>query len=130
MLRYTIDYKGKVPLFKGHLKAKEKGVIRYRKPGQGPIDFKTVTANPMDILHSYLYDFDYSQLDIDMDSNQKYDMKMTLRTLGKNPQYMEGKPLKLNIKLDQNLLAGFKAMMLTYDMPNKIKDKIEKMGTK
>lgn len=126
----AIEYVGKKPLFKGHLTAQSKGFIRYRKPGAAAFDPNAISGNPMTILENYLYDFYYESLHVDFESDQNYDLKMTLSALGRNPQYLQGKPLKLNVNLDQNLLAGFKALMLTYDLPGRLKDKIEKLGNK
>ena len=123
-----IFFKGKKPMAKGHLQSSKKGWIRYRKPGSSPPKQEITSTNPMDILEAYLYDFYYDQLYIDFETDDQFDMKMTLRTQGQNPGYLKGKPLKLNINLEQNLLAAFKAMMLTYNLPHKIKEKIEEMG--
>jgi hypothetical protein len=125
-----VEYPNNIPLFSGSLTAQKNGWIRYRKSTIDAKSMKSFSANPMDILNRYLYDFYYENLDVVFKSDAQYDMKMTLRTLGRNPEYLSGKPLKLNINLDQNLLAAFKAMMLTYDLPKRIEDKIEKLGEK
>ena len=79
----------------------------------------------MDILQGYLYDFAFETLSLQIESDKNYDSIMILNTLGRNPQYVQGKPLKLNIKLEQNILAAVQSMMLTYDLPNKLKEKLE-----
>ena len=63
-----------------------------------------------------------------MSSDENYDMKMTMTALGKNPGYLSGKALKLNVNLEQNLLAAFQAMMLSYNLPKRLEEKISNLG--
>ena len=63
-----------------------------------------------------------------MSSGEDYNMKMTLTALGKNPGYLNGKSLKLNVNLEQNLLAAFQAMMLSYNLPKRLEEKITNLG--
>ena len=113
----------------GLLKAKGPGQIQYRPPtSAGPPDPNSYSTNPMEILNSYLYDFHYSELSVSLSSDAKYDMNMKLSALGKNPGYLNGKSLKLNVNLEQNLLAAFQAMMLSYNLPKKLEEKITNLG--
>lgn len=120
-----VDYMGTRPIIKGLLAAPTEGWIRYHteKP-QGQL---SVSDGPMDILNNYLYNFHYNTLSLKISSDTDYNMHLLLGTLGHNPDYLDGKPLKLNINLQQNLLAALQSMMLTYDLPSKIKERLEKV---
>ncbi|MBY0315177.1 MAG: YdbH domain-containing protein, partial [Bdellovibrionales bacterium] len=121
----NLRYKDKIPTIQGQLQGEGPGWIRYRPPGNRPKITIQSTDNPMDILQGYLYDFAFETLSLQIESDKNYDSIMILNTLGRNPQYVRGKPLKLNIKLEQNILAAVQSMMLTYDLPNKLKEKLE-----
>lgn len=121
----NLRYKDKIPTIQGQLQGESHGWIRYRPPGNRPKVTIQSTDNPMDILQGYLYDFAFETLSLQIESDKNYDSIMILNTLGRNPQYVQGKPLKLNIKLEQNILAAVQSMMLTYDLPNKLKEKLE-----
>lgn len=124
-----LHYKNKIPTIEGDLAVDAPGWIRYRTgPGQKPAI--QVTDNPMDILNGYLYDFAYQTLDVNVKTDETYKTMITLHTFGHNPNYVKGKPLKLKINLEQNLLAAFQSMMLTYDLPSKLKEKLEGVEAK
>ncbi len=120
-----LNYVGSRPIINGLLAAPTAGWIQYRtgKP-QGQL---SISDGPMDILNSYLYNFHYTTLSLKIISDKDYNMQMQLGTLGHNPDYLDGKPLKLNINLQQNLLAAMQSMMLTYDLPSRIKERLEKV---
>lgn len=124
----SIEVLKRIPTVKGFLKTMEKGWIRYRQQAFNPT--LSLNTTPMDILEGYLYDFEYDDLEVEIASDAVYDMDMTLRVFGRNPSYVQGKPLKLNVNVEQNLLAAFKAMMLTYSTEQKIEKQFESMGTK
>ena len=113
----------------GKLKAKANGVIQYRPPtSKGPPDPNSYSTDPMEILNNYLYDFHYSDLSVTMSSDANFEMKMKMTALGRNPGYLNGKALKLNVNLEQNLLAAFQAMMLSYNLPKRLEEKITNLG--
>ncbi len=126
-LKGTVEltYKNKIPSVEGHLLVTKPGWIRYR-PGEKPPKLMRLSDGPMEILNGYLYDFYYETLSVDIKTDDKYNMIMTLSTLGRNPEYLRGKPLKLNINIEQNLFAALETMMLTYDLPNRLKEHLEK----
>lgn len=123
----TFSLVNRIPQIEGTLAAEGPGWIRHRT-GKAPTEGIKLSDGPMEILNGYLYDFSYQTLSVDIKTDDKYKMVMTLRTLGHNPAYLEGKPLRLNVNLEQNLLAAFQSMMLTYDLPNKLKERFEKAG--
>ncbi len=122
-----ISYEGKRPVFKGLLTDPKEGWIQYRT-GNLQASGISLSDGPMEILNNYLYDFKYQNLSLRLSSDTNYDMKMTLAALGYNPSYLGGKPLKLNVNLEQNLLAAMQSVMLTYDLPNRIREKFEKVN--
>jgi hypothetical protein len=121
----AITFHGKVPVLHGKLVADGPGNIQYRM-GRLQKPLINLSDSPMDILYGYLYDFEYQTLTVDIQTNDAYKMDMILTTYGHNPGYLKGKPLKLKVNLEQNLLAALRSMMLTYDLPNKIKEHLEK----
>lgn len=125
-----LKIKNKKPSVEGELKAHGPGRIRYRPEGARPTAGIQLTDDPMDILKAYLYDFSYKQLSLNIKTDENYNMILNLNTFGHNPGYMDGRPLKLNINLEQNLLAALRAIMLTYSLPEKLQKSFEKMGTK
>jgi hypothetical protein len=125
-----LNFVEKVPVASGRLIAEGPGTIRFRKPGQAQQAAIQLSDNPLDILNGYLYNFNYTDLAVDIRSNEHYKMNMIVSTLGYNPEYVKGKPLKLKVSFEQNILAALQYMMLSYDLPNKLKERIEKAGEK
>lgn len=124
----NLEFEGKTPVVSGRLKSDTAGWIRYRQPGQVQQKNISLSDNPMNILNSYLYNFEYQDLDLELSSDKNYKMNVLLKAFGRNPDYLSGKPLKLKINLEQNVLAAIQSMMLSYDLPSKLKEKIEKAG--
>ncbi len=124
----ALAYKDKIPTIDGQLQSDGPGWIRYRK--QGDVQQKNISLsdNPMTILNGYLYNYQYQELDMELATDRKYKMTARLKALGRNPDYLGGKPLKLKINFEQNVLAAIQSMMLSYSLPNKLKEKIEKAG--
>ena len=126
-----IEVKNGKPFITSSLFSSQKpGWIRYRPPGSTTPSKRLDTSDPVDILKSYLYDFNFESLSIDIVSDDKLQMKMGLHAYGRNPNYLNGKPLKLNINLEQNLLAAFKSLVMTYQLPEAIKKKIGQLDIK
>jgi hypothetical protein len=122
-----VSYQGTRPVFKGLLTDPKPGWIQYRT-GNTQASGISLSDGPMEILNNYLYDFQYQNLSLTISSDTNYDMKVNLAALGHNPNYLNGKPLKLNVNLEQNLLAAMQSIMLTYDLPNRIREKLEKVN--
>ncbi|MBY0385692.1 YdbH domain-containing protein [bacterium] len=122
-----VSYIEAKPILRGLLVSPKNGWIQYRPGDRKQATSLSLSDGPMDILNNYLYDFQYEQLSLRIDTDKNFDMKMTLNTFGHNPNYLNGKLLKLNINLEQNLLAAMRSLMLTYDLPTKIKEKFEKV---
>lgn len=122
--RLALDYFDKKIKMHGHFESEKPGRIKYRPRGEDP-NANHFSLSPMDILQSYLYDFYYTNLGLSVVVQEDFNMQMILSTLGRNPGYLGGKPLKLNINLKQNLLAALKGMMLSYDLSEVLKQKLE-----
>ncbi|MCB0422558.1 MAG: YdbH domain-containing protein [Bdellovibrionales bacterium] len=118
----------KVPLIRqGQLLTREPGTIWLRPQGSLPPNSKSIPTSPTDILKNYLYDFHYTQIDTELKTDKNYILKMTMRVLGKNPQYLDGKPLKLSINLELNVKDMLMSALMTYDIPPGLKRKLLKV---
>lgn len=122
----NLEFKDKIPTVNGRLTSNKDGWILYRKDGDTQQKGLQLSDSPMTILNSYLYNFNYKTLDLDIRSNKNYEMNVLLGAYGHNPDYLNGKPLKLKLNLEQNVLAAIQSMMLSYDLPSKLKERIEK----
>lgn len=125
MGQVDLHYQQKKLDMKGHLNSIKPGWIRYRPPGLTQNSGLQVTDTPASILNNYLYNFYYQEIGFDLSTQKNFDMQAHLSASGHNPDYLNGKTLKLNIRLEQNLLAAIRSMMLSYDLPSRLKDKIE-----
>ncbi|MCC6137620.1 MAG: YdbH domain-containing protein, partial [Bdellovibrionaceae bacterium] len=121
----NLEFEDKIPTMNGRLTSEKEGWILYRKQGDQQQNGLQLSDSPMTILNSYLYNFNYKTLDLDLRSNKQYQMNVLLGAYGHNPDYLKGKPLKLKINLEQNVLAAIQSMMLSYDLPSKLKERIE-----
>lgn len=123
--------KGLPVIADGRLKAVRDGWIRYRPPGAHPPPEKETLANtatPIEILNHYLYNFSYQNLEMDFSTDENLVLRMTLRALGNNPPYRQGQALKLNVSLQENLLPVVKSVLLTQQLPEKLKKKMQTIG--
>ncbi len=121
-----IDYGQKRAKILGHLDSDSQGWIRYRATVQNQVKGLQTSDTPVSILNNYLFNFHYNKLELDISTEKNYDMKAVLGAYGQNPDYLNGKPLKLNINLEQNLLAALRSMVLSYDLPAQLKQTLEK----
>lgn len=121
-----LDYEDKQPVISGALKSEQEGWIRYRNAGQAQKKTISLSDSPIDILNNYLYNFEYKDLDLQLKSDKNFNFNAHLNTFGRNPDYLSGKPLKLKINLEQNILTAIQSMLLTYNLPSKLQEKIEK----
>lgn len=124
----ALELQDKIPTVKGNLTSDQESWIHYRKEGDQQQKAITLSDNPMSILNNYLYNFHYKKLDLEITTNRDYQMNVLLAAYGHNPDYLKGKPLKLKINLEQNVLGAIQSMMLSYDLPSKLKEKLEKAG--
>lgn len=125
----NLDMEAGVPVVKsGKLTTHKKGWIQLRPKGSLPPNPKVVPTSPTDILKNYLFDFQYTGIEADLSTDPKFDMKMTMRIQGRNPGYLDGKPLKLSINLDLNVRDMIMSALMTYDIPPALKRKLLKLG--
>lgn len=120
-----LEYIDQKPKIYGTLSQTSPGRIRYRLTGSVPSKTLKFTDGPMDILNGYLYDFVYSELSVKITTDEKYQMIVRLSTTGRNPDYLGHKPLKLNLNVEQNLLSALKSLMLSYNLPEQLKERLE-----
>lgn len=121
----NINIKAQLPSIEGTLNADRMGWIQYRKDGDIQHKNLQLADSPMTILNNYLYNFHYTSLNLDLSSDTHYQMAALFKAYGHNPDYLKGTPLKLNITLEQNILGAIQSMMLSYNLPVKLKEKLE-----
>jgi hypothetical protein len=120
------DYENGAPSLNGGLLTDAPGWVRYR-PGGKPSSLIRFSDGPMEILNAYLYDFHFESMGIELKTDPKYNLLTRLNAMGKNPGYLRQKPLKLGLGVEQNLLSTIRSLMLTYDLPEKMKEHFEKL---
>ena len=123
-----LQFKDGKPSVSGFLEAGGKGNLQYRPQGVQPPSPQVIGESPMEILQYYLYDFFYQTMNLKLVADRSFDLQMTLRAYGRNPSYLNGKPLKLNVDLRQNLLGVLRLMILMYRLPERLEEKLQKMG--
>lgn len=121
----SLEYIDQKPKISGLLAGTENGRIRYSLTGQAPDKTIQLSDGPVDILNGYLYDFEYTELSVKITTDPQYQMLVHLATTGRNPDYLGRKPLKLNLKVEQNLLSALKSLMLSYNLPAQLKKLLE-----
>ncbi len=112
----------------GVLKTNSKGWIKYRPPGNEPPRPTDIPNNPRKILENYLWDFEYETLSATIQSDSQYNALIHLQAFGRNKGYLDGKPLKLSINLEMNLLKLLKSYAITKGFPDRLKERIMKVG--
>ncbi len=94
-----LQYKDKTPMVDGLFQAETKGWIRYRPPGAETKNNHSIQRQSHGSPERIIFiDFTYDTLSVSDASDKNYDSIMILNTFGRNPQYVQGKPLKLNFK--------------------------------
>lgn len=116
----------KWPLIKnGFLLTDGPSWLRYRPHGNQVPGGDLLSSTPIEILNSYLYDFRYEKIRLGLRSDEEKKLYVKVNALGRNPQYSDGKRLKLNINLEQSLIPLIVTAVLSYDMPSRLEEKIK-----
>lgn len=104
----------------GHLAARPPGgLIRY----VGGKDVRGLMAQNLGakLAFQVLDNFQYHQLDADVNYHADGRLLLGLHLKGKNPAYDHGRPIELNINVEENLIMLFKSL----SMADEISDQIE-----
>jgi|UPI00036D7DA1 hypothetical protein len=98
------------------------GVIRYRgkEEAQAMADQNLGVKMALDILQ----DFQYHHLSSDVTYHPDGALLLGLHVKGKNPNYDHGRPVELNIQLQENILTLLKSLSLADDIGNQIQRKV------
>lgn len=131
----TGDLSGQIPLHQedkfiiaqnGFLKSNQKGKIKLRPTGSTAPSNKVIPSNPQEILKGYLYNFDYEELSAKINTKSNFDLILNLKVYGRNPEYLSGKPLKLSVNFELNILKMIQSVLITSDVPEFVKKKLIK----
>lgn len=86
-------------------------------------------GNPgIDLLLKALRDFHYRLLEADLDYTPDGLLLAKLRLEGNNPELQGGKPVHLNINLEENILTLLRSLQLADEISNRIGENIERGG--
>lgn len=117
--RLPINWLKKTPVVKnGLLETKGSGVLKYNPRTINPLE-KTGNSN-VNLLSKYLENLNYSKLSIDVDSDEKYNLQMKSKILGKNPAVNNGRPLKFGFNLGLDIRDTIYSYMALMKIPKKM----------
>ncbi len=120
-----IEYGNRKVEILGNLDSDQAGWVRYRG-AEYQVSGLQLSDTPMTILNNYLYNFHFQTLALKIRTEKNFDMIAVLAANGHNPDYLNGRPLKLNINLEKNLLATLRFLVLTRDLPANLQEIIKK----
>jgi hypothetical protein len=107
----------------GHIAARVPGgMIRYsgEEQAQAMASQNLGIKMALDILH----DFQYHQLSSDVTYHPDGQLLLGLHIKGKNPSYDRGRPVELNIQVQENILTLLKSLSLADDIGKQIQRKV------
>jgi len=123
---------GKVPLLLSRSGASiENGFIAAESPG-GKLQYRPPTAqsmaasNPgMKVVLEALDDFHYSVLSSNVSYDTSGKLLLALQLQGQNPALQEGRPINLNINLEEDIPALITSLQLSSQISDKIKQRVQ-----
>jgi hypothetical protein len=101
----------------GVLAAKKPGILRFKSEKVSKL--LAGSAEDVDLLLQALTEFHYTELTFKLNSSANNDLLTTLSLLGNNPQVLEGRSFRLNIKLQSNISDILKALGQAYGVSSK-----------
>jgi len=117
--RLPISWVKSTPVVKeGLLETKGSGLLQYNPKTINPLE-KTGNSN-VNLLSKYLKNLNYSKLSIDVDSDEKYNLQMKSKILGKNPTVNNGRPLKFGFNLGLDVRDTIYSYMALMKIPKKM----------
>lgn len=102
------------------------GVIRYS--GDERLTALAQSNPNVDLLVKALSDFRYNMLEAGLDYAPDGQLLAKVRLQGKNPELEGGRPVHLNINLEENILTLLRSLQFAEDISRKIGEGIEKGG--
>jgi hypothetical protein len=121
VLPLTLSDKG-VSVTDGQLAAENGGVIRYRSPKAAAL---ASSAIGMAMMVKALDDFHYTLLKTTADYDTSGKLLLGVSLEGKNPQIENGRPVHLNIHLEENVPALLTSVQLSGQISDGIQKRIE-----
>lgn len=93
--------KKRVLITNGHLAAKAPGILRFQS--EKAAQLLADAGEEMNLLLQAMQDFHYSELSLTLDKTVEQDLIAKLSLLGNNPAVKEGRPFRLNVKLETDI---------------------------
>ena len=123
---------GTIPLHISHSGASvQHGLIAAESPG-GKLQYRPATAesmadaNPgMKVVLSALDDFHYSVLSSNVSYDTSGKLLLALQLQGNNPALENGRPINLNINLEEDIPALITSLQLSSQISDKIKQRVQ-----
>jgi len=121
----TIFTDGRYQIENGLLETSEKGYFKY-SPNQMPDFLRNPKSQNLLFLKQALNNFEYDSLKLGIQSSSEEGQSINLNAKGKNPDFYDGFPVDINLKLEGNVQNVFKYSLSTYKIPDTIKENIER----
>ncbi|UZR29795.1 YdbH domain-containing protein [Methylococcus mesophilus] len=96
------------------------GVIRYRPTAGGPLmESKHPSTN---VLLQALANLNYEVLKVNADSTLDGDLALKVALQGRNPDWQSGRPIHLNLRLEENIPKLLRSLRLADDISKRVQD--------
>lgn len=113
---------GKLSVKQGYLEAVDAGDLQY-DPAETPEFLKQ--ENPyIDMVRDALKDYNYDILSLTVDGSSGENQQVILKASGRNPDFFDGRPVNLNLKVEGELEDLLKFNLGAYTLPERIKQKM------
>ena len=110
--------KKRVLIQNGHLAAESPGILHFQS--EKAAQFLAGAGEEMNLLLQALQNFHYSELSLNLDKSLEQDLIAKLSLLGNNPEIKEGRPFRLNIKLETDIDKILDTINHGYNMSHEI----------
>ncbi|MEJ6654524.1 MAG: YdbH domain-containing protein [Pseudomonas sp.] len=121
--RFPVSFaNGKLQIKGGRLQARQPGVLRYQAQQLRDL----AATNPgMEQLALALDDFHYQVLASDLSYDERGVLVLGLRLEGSNPAFQQGRPVHLNIRLEEDIPALLTSLQLSGQVSEIIRKRVE-----
>lgn len=103
------------------------GKLRYRA-NEGVLNLARKNAG-VELLVTAMKDFTYKLLEADVDYSPDGLLKMKVRLEGSNPELERGRPVHLNVNVEDNILELLRSLRLAEEIGGKIGEQLQKRQT-